>query len=78
MVKDWKQLLAAASVLLLVGAGCGARTDAGAEIDAAVEGIKEDQGPEQVELKDEEGDAAQVEADKAELNAYGDATYEVK
>jgi len=78
MVKDWKQLLAAASVLLLIGAGCGASGDAGAKIDATVDGIEGDKAAEQSELKVEEQDAAEVDADKIEVDTYGDATYEVK
>jgi hypothetical protein len=78
MMKGWGRLLAAASLLVLVGAGCGASGEEGAKIDAAVSGINSDQAAEQSELKVEEQDAAAVEADKAEVDMYGDATYEIK
>lgn len=77
-MRRWKRFIAVASVLLLVGAGCGASGDAGLKIDAAVNGIGSDQTTEQIELKAEEQDAAQFDADKTEVDSYGDATYEIK
>lgn len=78
MKKNWRRLVGAAAVLLLAGAGCGARTDTGAKIDATVDGIEGDRAAEQAELNAEEQDSAEVDSDKTEINAYGDATYEIK
>ncbi len=80
-MRRWTGFLAAASLLLLVGAGCGSsgtKVDAGAKIDAAAGQIEKDATSEQTELKTEEQDAAQVDNDKADVNAYGEATYEIK
>ena len=78
MMNGWSRLIAVASLLVLVGAGCGANGEAGVKIDAAVSGIDSDQAAEQTELRVEEQDAAEVDADKAEIDTYGDATYEIK
>ena len=75
-----KYAIAAASLLLLIGAGC-ARTDTGAKIDVTVDGILDDQAAEQDELEGmmlEEQDTQEVEADEAELNTNLEATYEIK
>lgn len=89
MQKNWRYLVSGAAFLLLVGAGCASSTSTkvttngasggiGSEIDAAVSGIVGDQTAEKSELDAEEQDASQVQADKEEISAYGDATYEVK
>lgn len=76
-MRTWKPLLAAASLLLFIGAGCQ-RTDVGAKIDATVDGILDDQKDEQDAQKDEELDAEEIGADEQELNVNLDATYEIK
>lgn len=68
--------MAAAALLLLVGAGCG-KADAGTKIDGTASQITGDAAPEQGELMSEEQDAAQVDNDRADVSAYGDAGNEL-
>lgn len=58
-----------------------AKIEAEAEVgpvDAAVEATLEGMMEEQDAEKEAEQDASQVEADEAEINAYGEGSYEVK
>jgi len=47
-------------------------------VDATVDGILKDSDDEQELLHGADSDAAELDADKAELNAYSDSSYEVK
>lgn len=47
-------------------------------VDATVDAVIKDAGDEQELQRGAENDATELDADKAELNAYGDASYEVK
>ena len=47
-------------------------------VDATIDDILKDGDDEQEMLRGSESDAAELDADKAELNAYGEGTYELK
>lgn len=47
-------------------------------VDAAVEATVEGMMEEQEAQQEAEADASQLEADKAEINAYGEGSYELK
>ena len=57
-----------------------AKTDMKAEgsVDATVDGILEDDDAEQELLHGSDSDAMELDADKTELNAYSESSYEVK
>lgn len=85
--KRFLPLLTAASVLLLLGAGCGSAPDpvpaapvgserpqgAEADVDAAVDAYLDASAEEQATLSEEEADVSEMTAADAEVNAYGQA-----
>ena len=84
-------LCASSLLLLLVGAGCtgsqsttiqtntGTNTPAASiTVDAAVDSIVKSSDTEQADAALIETDAQAVNADSAELNAYGNASYDLK
>ena len=80
-------LCASSLLLLLVGAGCtGSQSTtiqtntpaASITVDAAVDSIGKSSDTEQADAALIETDAQAVNADSAELNAYGNASYDLK
>lgn len=82
-------LLAGAAMLLLIGAGCGAKQasnanersedfSSNASVDAAAEDILKNDGEEEEHEKKVEEEADNVNDDKAELNGYSESSYELK
>lgn len=80
-------LYASSLLLLLVGAGCAGsqkveiRTTPGgaaASVDAAVDGVIKKSDSEQAEQTKSEADVEAINADSEELNAFGNASYDVE
>ena len=84
MRKKAYALFAGAAILLLVGAGCGAKQSAsvqvpgGASVDSTTDAILKNDANEQAEASKVEDDANDVNGDTTEINGYSDSTYELK